>query len=381
MPDGGSVHGILGSAAPQVNHRAVRRRVWGRAALPRVVRRSACVGFTAVVATMWCVSALVAQTVVVEGPSESKLQTVSPTFTVRAAGFGSARPLRVTMQIATDVQFGSSIVFDSTVVTNDSVLVIQTLRLLPASADVYWKAVVQAPGQPKVESATIGPRATSPWLTLLTPNSPAGDIIDQRRPTLVWSSPSIATAIGPWRYDVEILSQGRLEQRILGTTDTTWQVTNPLQSNTSYRWRVRAFLANGLTVTVNSAASFVVKDQPVPLTNLLYQNFPNPFPSAVSFATCIWFDVAEPGARVAMDVTDIRGNLVRTLIPGGDGQRDFLPGRYGQGVPGLGSSCDNRFVWDGTGNDGRTVAPGVYLLRFQTGRQPPTFRRMLFLGR
>ena len=120
---------------------------------------------------------------------------------------------------------------------------------------------------------------------------------------------------------------------------------------------------------LNSSATFLVTDQPVPTRTLLYQNFPNPFPSSVAFATCIWFDVAPPGARVSLDVTDLRGNLVRTLIPGVDGQRDFAPGRYGRGSPGAGSNCDNRFVWDGTGSDGRTVAPGVYLLRFQAGRQ------------
>jgi hypothetical protein len=180
---------------------------------------------------------------------------------------------------------------------------------------------------------------------------------------------------------VEVLSQNRPEQAATGVRDSTWRPPTDLQANTPYRWRVRATLPSGVSVQATSVGTFLVKDQPLPAVTLVYPNFPNPFPTATAFSTCIWFDVAEPGARIALDVTDLRGNLVRQLVPGPDGQQDFLPGRYGQGEPGTGSSCSNRFVWDGTGNDGRTVAPGVYLLRFQSGLQRATFRRMLFLGR
>ena len=231
--------------------------------------------------------------------------------------------------------------------------------------------------------ATVGPRFVPPWFRLIAPNSANGSTVDDRRPTLVWSFPPSIFPRDAWRYSVEILSQGRPDQAVAGLIDTTWQVAVALQTNSSYRWRVRASLPSGAATTIASAGSFVVSDPELnlPFSTILYQNFPNPFPSPAAFATCIWFDVAQPGARIALDVIDLRGNHVRTLIPSRDSNGDFVAGRYGRGAAGTGSTCDNRFVWDGTGNDGRTVAAGVYLLRFQTGLQAPVFKRMIFLGR
>jgi hypothetical protein len=341
------------------------------------------VGVLLAAATMAPAGSAAAQTVLVEGPAGLTLPSPTPEFTLRALGVGNARPLRFTLQIATSAAFNGAMIFDSTIVSNDAVTVVQLQRLLPQDTDVYWRATVVQPTGPTGESVITGPRTTPHWITLVSPNSPMGDIlIEERRPTFVWKSAPIAPVLGAWTYDVDVYtSAGQTEQSTVGLRDTTWTASSDLQSSQSYRWRVRATLSNGATTVANSLGSFLIKDQSLPLSTLLYQNFPNPFPSAVAFATCIWFDVAPPGARVSLQVTDLRGNLVRTLIPGIDGQRDFAPGRYGQGVPGTGSNCDNRFVWDGTGNDGRTVAAGVYLLRFQAGRNAPTFRRMLFNGR
>ena len=80
-------------------------------------------------------------------------------------------------------------------------------------------------------------------------------------------------------------------------------------------------------------------------------------------------------------VLDARGNFVKSVVAPADASVSFTPGRYGRGAPGAGSSCDNRFVWDGTGADGRVVAPGVYLVRFRVGNEPPIFRKALFRPR
>lgn len=84
---------------------------------------------------------------------------------------------------------------------------------------------------------------------------------------------------------------------------------------------------------------------------------------------------------VSLDVLDLRGNLVKRIVPADDGVGRFDAGRYGRGAPGTSSNCDNRFVWDGTAADGRTVAPGVYLARFRTASGPPTYRKIVFNGR
>ena len=117
------------------------------------------------------------------------------------------------------------------------------------------------------------------------------------------------------------------------------------------------------------------------MATIFYNNFPNPFPTASAFATCFWFDLAEPGGRVSLDILDLRGNLVRSLIPGIDGQRDFAPGKYGRAAAGTGTNCDGRFIWDATGNDGRTVANGVYIARFRAAKGTATFRNIYFQGR
>lgn len=324
-----------------------------------------------------------AQSVVVDGPVGQTLPTITPSLTLRAFGFGSARPLRISLRIGTSADFTSGVIVDSTFTADDSVVVIQVTRPLPSDAVVFWQARVQAPGI-TADSPIIGPRSVPTWLTLIAPNSPAGDIFDVRRPRFIWRSARVTPAAGPWRYDLEVILQGRTErteQSAGPLADTTWTLALDLQANASYRWRLRASLPSGGSYVANSSGSFIVKESPLPASTLVYQNFPNPFPTAFAFATCIWFDVAEPGARLSMSVTDLRGNLVRTLIPGADGLRDFAPGAYGRGLPGAGSSCDNRFVWDGTGDDGRTVAAGVYLLRFQSGLRAPVFKRMLFRGR
>jgi hypothetical protein len=322
-----------------------------------------------------------AQSVTMETPGTRELHSVTPAFTLNAFGFGDSRPLRVVVQMSRTSDFSSNLLVDSTYFTNDTISTVQITRLLPSETNVFWKARVSAPNGRTAESPVGGPRLVPPWLILVSPNSPAGDIVDTRRPLFTWSSADAVPALGTWRYEFEITTGGSSALAATGLTDTTYTPSSDLQTNTSYRWRVRATLGSSGSIILNSKGTFIVADEPLPTRTLVYQNFPNPFPSSVAFATCFWFDVAEPGARISLDVLDLRGNKVRTIIPGADGQQDFLAGRYGQGTPGAGSNCSNRFVWDGTGYDGRTVAPGVYLLRFQAGLGTPIFRRMLFLGR
>jgi hypothetical protein len=324
--------------------------------------------------------ALRAQTVIVDGPPGPALPTITPTLQFRAIGLGDARPIQVNLQIATTPDF-SVLVLDSTFNTIDTAFVIQVTRPLPSEATVYWRAFARTFLGPQFASISSGARVVPPWLTLVTPNSPTGNSFDIRRPEFVWRSAPVTGAVGAWLFDVEIVAAGRPELGVAGLRDTVFRPGTDLQANTSYRWNVRAVLPNGDNIRVYSQGSFVITDPPLPTTTLLFQNFPNPFPTAAAFATCFWFDVGEPGAQVSLEVLDLRGNLVKRIVPGDDGRRDFAPGRYGRGAPGAFSNCDNRYVWDGTASDGRTVAPGVYLARFRANEGAPTFRRIVFNGR
>lgn len=314
-------------------------------------------------------------------PGEPTLASVSPRATVRVVGAGDVRPLRITLRVAENPLVLAPFLVDTTVITNDTVVTIATRRALPSGGIVYVRAVAEVGVQVGVSDA-VGPRTVPSWVELVSPASPQGDILDTRQPTFQWRSPRVDTGPGPWRYDLEVLSNGLPVFGASNIPDTVFRVPTALQSNSSYRWRVTARLVeSSLRVSRESPGSFVIVDPPLPTATLFYQNFPNPFPSPASFTTCFWFDIALPGAEVSLEILDLRGSPVQTVIPAADGQREFPAGRYGRGIVGSGNNCDNRFIWDGTARDGRPVPPGVYLARFRAGSSKPVIRRILFRGR
>ena len=103
-----------------------------------------------------------------------------------------------------------------------------------------------------------------------------------------------------------------------------------------------------------------------PAVTLLYQNFPNPFPRSDSRVTCIWFDLNRT-TSVSLTVHDVRGNLVRRLLPNASTPQLLEPGRYGRAAPTAEEGCDPALTWDGRANDGSLVPRGVYLIRLQAG--------------
>ncbi len=141
---------------------------------------------------------------------------------------------------------------------------------------------------------------------------------------------------------------------------------------------IRAAVACALLLC--SGAAEAQTSEP-PRATLLYQNFPNPFPSDGILATCVWFDLAR-ATDVHLQVLDIRGNVVRTLVPAASTPAQLSAGRYGRGTGDIpnGFGCDGQFIWDGTASDGSLVPAGVYLLRLRADGAD-IVRRMLFLGR
>jgi flagellar hook assembly protein FlgD len=90
-------------------------------------------------------------------------------------------------------------------------------------------------------------------------------------------------------------------------------------------------------------------------------NFPNPF----NPETRIEFGIRNSefgNVPVLMEIYNIRGQLVRTLL---DGSREF-----GDGV--------HSVVWDGRDDDGMQVSSGVYLYRMTAGEYQ-SVRRMLLV--
>ena len=109
-----------------------------------------------------------------------------------------------------------------------------------------------------------------------------------------------------------------------------------------------------------------VSDTTRPAVTLLYQNFPNPFPTAESRTTCIWFDLSSTSS-VSLTIHDVRGNHVRRLLPNASTPQFLGPGRYGRGAQTAETGCNAAFAWDGRADDGSTVPRGVYLIRLRAG--------------
>lgn len=313
-------------------------------------------------------------------PGVDTLNDVTPAFTIRTEGFAPGElPLAVWLQISTSPDFSTPLVVDTSIFDASDSVRIELQRPLPERSRLYFRARVRTAQGGEVLSGVSGPRFTPPWLTLVSPNEPNGTTVTTQRPTFVWSSPEVRTPPGPWRYTLTIRNVATgMETIVRDLLDTTYTPPFALESNTSYRWSVVAALPQD-TARTSSRATFVILDPNAPLTTLLYQNFPNPFPSAGSLVTCFWFDLRTAGA-VALDVYDLRGRHVRRIAPRGSGEVVLTAGRYGRAPGTADTGCDVRYTWDGTGADGNVVPPGVYLVRLRAGSSEQR-RKVLFVGR
>jgi len=76
------------------------------------------------------------------------------------------------------------------------------------------------------------------------------------------------------------------------------------------------------------------------------------------------FDLAQHSTCVTLAIYDLRGRLVRTIVPSASVPSTLDAGYYGRSSNGpLAGGCDARFTWDGHGSNGGSVPPGVYLVR------------------
>ncbi len=335
---------------------------------------------------VWAAGALAGATgsaqapaVEVLAPPDDTLFSLTPTFTIASSGFSpSPQPVALRFVVSTNPAF-TGVIVDTTLFGDTATVTLA--RPLPDGGEVYWRATARASDGTSVTSAVTGPRVVRRWLRLVDPNLPVGVTLSNPRPTFVWSSGPVHTPPGPWTYTLELLGSSGFFPLFTATglVDTTFVPGFDLDFNTSYRWRVTARLATGDSVREASSASFVIVDPGQPVATLLYQNFPNPFPRGALPSTCIWFDLREP-ATVRLEIFDIRANLVRRIVPSSTVPASLAAGRYGRALDSGAGGCDPRFSWDGTADDGRQVATGVYLMRLTADGQALT-KKIVFRGR
>jgi hypothetical protein len=319
------------------------------------------------------------------GVSDLDLQRVStsvaPTFSWSAAlVHPNLRPVVYRVEIATDP------VFDS-IVQVDSVQEAFSLALrapLRAAQSLWWRVVARGPLNIMRVSNVATPFVMPRWVRLVSPSPAQVTFVNDPRPELRWTPLQAPPPVGPFTYDLEILSadDGRLVQPAQrNLSESQVRPAQPLVPNVAYRWRVIARTRTGAVDTVESSAAFVVTSDTRPPATLLYDNFPNPFPRNTGEAeTRIWFDIAER-TTVELGVFDQRGRLVRRLVPATAdcGSVTLDPGQYGRATGGQSDPCVNT-RWDGTDEQGRRVAAGLYILRLRASGSDQ-FRHMVFIPR
>lgn len=145
---------------------------------------------------------------------------------------------------------------------------------------------------------------------------------------------------------------GNLFDAPLNSSNTTFEYTFTNAGDVPYfcRPHVNFGMTGIVRVTEVSAADNV----PVAALRL-----DSPWPNPFNPRTEIRFSLAE-AANVDLEVFDVRGRLVQTLIRGESRAAD-----------------DYRVAWDGTDHTGRAVPSGTYLFRVRTGGQSGVVKGLL----
>jgi hypothetical protein len=302
-----------------------------------------------------------------EVDGEGEVTSLAPQFQWNAPSiYPLGLPVTFHLELAEDSLFQMVILSDPVVGT----FARRPSAPLPPRSRLFWR--VRGLSVQGVERTTSveGPITVPSWVSLEVLNDPAGSELVDPQPEFQWRSPDLPAPAGPFIYELQIVSERESEliQAYSGLEDLSFRLPSPLPFNRPMRWRVIAQARSGVADTVTSAGPFVLTSGANPPVTILYQNFPNPFPN-VEFGgmeTRIWFDLAQT-STVELSVYDIRGRLVRQLIPGrGCEALEMEPGLYGrEGSEGT-DPCMS-LSWNGLDDRGREVEGGVYLLRLRAG--------------
>ncbi|MGH7474828.1 MAG: S8 family serine peptidase [Longimicrobiales bacterium] len=313
----------------------------------------------------------------VEGAQDDgTLSTLSPVFRWDVPlVHQTARPVRYFLELATDSAFADVLYRDSV----GDAFALPLRRGIRPTQRILWRVVAVGANSATRVGPIGGPLRVPSWVRLISFNSTSGNFVPSARPTFVWSALPAPAPIGPLEFELHVLdpTDGDIVQTMTTVGDTTVTLADPLVVNQAYRWRVIARTQAGVADTTESVAPFVVVSEESPPATLLYQNFPNPFPGAApNGRTTLWFDLAER-ASVQLTIHDLRGRLIRRLIPGpGCGPVELDAGVYGRTMTSADPCVSTQ--WDGRDERGQLVPSGVYIARLRAGGREH-FIRLVFL--
>jgi len=144
-----------------------------------------------------------------------------------------------------------------------------------------------------------------------------------------------------------------LESLLHVTADEQWTDTS---GGLEHHYKITAVDDAGNESDPTSPTTITGADRPpIPERYALYQNRPNPF----NPTTLIRYDVPATGGYVRLDIYDVAGRLVRTLVND------------------LQTAGEKRATWDGRDNRGGNVASGVYFYRMKTAAYTKTLKMVL----
>lgn len=309
------------------------------------------------------VSALPLREVTVEG----RLTSLAPQFEWDTPSLHPlGLPVTFRLEVARDSSFQDVILRDSVVGTFARRLQVP----LPPRTRFFWRVTARSAQGIGSGTPAQGPFDVPSWVGLDVLNEAGGMQVDNPHPEFRWTAVALPPPAGPFTFDLQVLSDraGEVIQSHEGLREGRFRIEDPLPFNVPLRWRVIARARTEQADTVTNAGPFVVTGGANPPVTILYQNFPNPFPNpeAGTWLTRIWFDLAR-ASTVDLAVFDLRGRLVRRLIPAaGCAAVELPPGLYGREEGDPADPCLS-FSWDGRGDGGREVSRGVYLLRLRAG--------------
>ncbi|HTH65931.1 MAG TPA: S8 family serine peptidase [Gemmatimonadales bacterium] len=308
-------------------------------------------------------------------PLPPSLLSITPDFAWSVGAIpGFAQPVHYRLRIARDSTFATA-----TVDTQLDVAQFPLRQPQKPGAPLFWRVEAISATAESASTGVVGPIAVPAWARLTSLADSAGSATPDTQPTFTWSPAAVASPPGPLHYDVFVF-RSNVPIPIFGAgglSDSVFQIPKALERNATYRWELIVH-AGADTSLIAAPRPFVILEAGAPPATLLYQNFPNPFPSATQAATCIWFDLATP-SQVELEVLTLRGGVVRHILPNASVPAILSPGRYGRGAAG-GSLCDARFTWDGRADDGEWLPAGVYLYKLKAGSLIQ-FKRLVYLGR
>jgi M6 family metalloprotease-like protein len=118
------------------------------------------------------------------------------------------------------------------------------------------------------------------------------------------------------------------------------------------QWSYDGWYLDDISITKKSPSS--IENSSVPTSTILRGNYPNPF----NPETTVSFDLAE-NSTVKLNVYDMKGSLVRTLLTG-----EMNAGSH-------------NIKWDGKDNNSTSLSSGVYYITLQTAKENFTHKSLM----